>query len=89
LGLDATTKVGEMKQLLALVNTGAQVNLFRSALLHARDKANAQNPKSLVTVDGTRPGGGDREIELLLAFLASTGKRQSDWKDKLCSWMGT
>ncbi len=41
LRLDATTKGGEKKQLLALVDTGAQVNMFRSGLFHARDTTNA------------------------------------------------
>jgi hypothetical protein len=82
LRLDATTKGGEKKQLLALVDTGAQVNLFRSGLFHACDTTKAQNPISLVTVDGTRLGGGDKEIELVLTFLASTGKKQTEWKEK-------
>ncbi len=37
LRLNATTKGGEKKQLLALVDTGAQENLFPSGLFHARD----------------------------------------------------
>ncbi len=41
LRIEATPKGGEKKQLLALVNTGAQVNLFRSGLFHARDTTNA------------------------------------------------
>ncbi len=64
------------------MDTGAQVNLFRSGLFHARDTTNDQNPISLVTVDGTRLGGDDKEIELVLTFLASTGKKQSEWKEK-------
>ncbi len=73
--LDATTKGGEKKKLLALVDSGAKVNLFRSGLFHARDTTNVQNPISLVTVDGARLGGVDKEIELVLTFLASTGKK--------------
>ncbi len=63
------------------MDTGAQVS-FRSGLFHARETTNAQTPKSLVTVVGTRLGRGDKDIELLLSLLASTGKKQSEWKKK-------
>ncbi len=62
--------------------TGDQVNLFRSGLFHDRDTTNALNPISLEAVDGTRLVGGDKEIELVPTFLASTGKKQSEWKEK-------
>ncbi len=74
LRLDATNISGETKQFLSLMDTRAQVQLFCSRLFHACDTTDAQKIISLVTVDGTRLGGGDRKIELLLTLWASTEK---------------
>ena len=71
LRVDATTPDGKTRQLLALVDTGAQVNLFRIGLFASEEVVPAKCPIGLVTVDGTRLNGGDRHISLTLGFSAS------------------
>ena len=57
LRVDATTPDGKTRQLLALVDTGAQVNLFRIGLFASEEVVPAKCPIGLVTVDVTRPNG--------------------------------
>ena len=82
LRVDATTPDGKTRQLLALVDTGAQVNLFRIGLFASEEVVPAKCPIGLVTVDGTRLNGGDRQISLTLGFSASAGSRVKDWRER-------
>jgi hypothetical protein len=84
LRVNVKTPEGETKQLLALVDTGAQVNLYRTGLFDECQTKPAKKPLSLVTVDGTRLSGGQREIWLQVEFFATSEKQKMGWQEDAC-----
>ena len=81
LRVNAKLPDGEKKTLLALVDTGAQVNLFRSGIFTDWQMRPAQNPIKLITVDGTRLSGGSREISLDIEFGVEGDRKRSTWRE--------
>ena len=84
LRVNARTLDGERKQLLALVDTGAQVNLYRYGLFEDNQTRPASKPLSLVTVDGTKLSGGQREVWLNIEFFATSEKQKMSWQEDAC-----
>ncbi len=69
---------------MALVDTGAQVNLYRTSLFDECQTKPAKKTLSLVTVDETRLSGGQREIWLRVEFFATSEKQKMGWQEDAC-----
>ena len=63
---------GVKRKLLALVDTGAQVNLVRHDLFPKDCFQPSRNPLALSTVSGEPLPGGKSEVRLQLRFTAET-----------------
>ena len=80
LRVQVTSSDGGKKNLLALVDTGAQVNLFRMGLFDADFLVRAKNPVRLVAVNGAALLGGENEITLDVGLLAhAISGKQKPW----------
>ena len=66
--LDAQSPEREIRQIKALIDTGAEANLVRQGLFSRNLFVPARNPVRLVAANGQRLGGGEYTIDLELGF---------------------
>ena len=83
LTLSATLPDQSRMKIKALIDTGAEANLIKKGLIHARFLRPARNPLVLVTANGCRMEGGTKEVVLRLC-LNST-KENPNGKKVWCS----
>ena len=62
---------GQIAFLKAIINTGACVNLLKQGYFESLMNPN-KIPLTLVTANGEKLNGGDREVELELSFKMKT-----------------
>lgn len=69
--------------LAALVDTGAEVNLIRKGAVSAHLFRPAERPLTLLTADGSRMDGGQREVTLRLCL--GTTRPNKEGKEEWCT----
>ena len=69
--LQAQGRNGQSAFLKAIIDTGACVNLVKQGFFESLMTPN-KNPLTLVTANGEKLNGGDREVELDLSFKMKT-----------------
>ena len=69
--LSATLPDQSHKKIGALIDTGAEANLVRKKIIPSQFMKPARRPLVLVTANGRRMNGGDREVTLRLCMNSS------------------
>ena len=64
----ATAEDGSSQRIKVLIDTSCQANLIRKGLVAPHLMQDSDQPKTLITADGSIMEGGQKEVELTLAF---------------------